>query len=170
MYCSIWNNERNNNPHLFKTVILNRHTTREEAYLDEQKWQVKLNVVESDLFVNRSVQTSTGFTTNGIAISDDTRLKLKKARSKQVRKPHSEVSKEKNRQSHLGKKASAETKAKQSKIQKERVRDPLSDETKAKISKTLTGKPPEENGMFGKKHSEETKIKMREAKARRKNG
>jgi hypothetical protein len=53
---AIWANELKDNPHLFKTTILNRHTTRDEAYLDEIKWQTKLNVVENDLFVNLKVQ------------------------------------------------------------------------------------------------------------------
>jgi hypothetical protein len=53
------------------------------------------------------------------------------------RGPQTEASKEKNRQSHLGKKASAETKAKMSKSQ------------------------------LGRKHSEETKLKMRKPKSKR---
>jgi len=131
-YCSIWNEERKNNPHLFKTTILNRHSTREEAYLDENKWQTKLNVVESDLFVNRSVQTSTGFTCT--SISEEHKQAISKANS--------------------GLKRTPEQRQRTSEIQKTKVGDKNqfygkthSEETKRKLSKARMGKAPWNKGL-----------------------
>jgi hypothetical protein len=152
-YKSVWNEERKNNPHLFKTTILNRHTTRDEAYLDEIKWQTKLNVVENDLFVNMAIlhpnwsnqgrkaseeaRTKMSIVQTGRTLSEETKTKISVVNTGRSRGPQTEASKEKNRQSHLGKKASAETKAKMSKSQ------------------------------LGRKHSEETKLKMRKPKSKR---
>lgn len=68
---------------------------------------------------------------------------------------------------NLGKRATKETKAKLSAAQKNRSRNPLSEETKEKIRRSLLGrKIPDAQkakhaSFTGKKHSEETKAKIR---------
>ncbi len=143
---SIWANELKDNPHLFKTTILNRHTTRDEAYLDEIKWQTKLNVVENDLFVNAKIQPST-FTTQGKTkiLSEETKTKLSKVGKGRKR---SEKTNEKIKKFWQENPYPEEAKEK---ISKSKIGKPRSEETKAKLSKANTGK----------KHSEETKAKMK---------
>jgi hypothetical protein len=159
-YSSIWKSEQKDNPHLFKTSILNRHATREEAYLDEIKWQTKLNVVKSDLFVNLKVHAPT-FNRAGVILSDDTKTKLsnanmgkshsperRQAQSRgqigKKRGPHSEEHKMKIGKSRKGKLHSEEAKIKMSissKGQKAWNKGiPQTEETKQKISKTLKSK------------------------------
>lgn len=72
-------------------------------------------------------------------------------------KHHTEESKEKNRQAHLGKKASDETRAKMSESQNARYADPAVHE---QLSESRKG---ENNPFYGKHHSDETKAKLREA-------
>jgi hypothetical protein len=132
---AIWTNELKDNPHLFKTNILNRHSTREEAYLDEQKWQTKLNVVESDLFVNLKVQPLS-FTVHGQTKTHSEETKAKMSISHKGIKPW-----------NIGQTISEDHKAKISKAGKGKSH---SEETKAKMSKSLKGKT----------HSEETKAKI----------
>jgi hypothetical protein len=58
-------------------IILEYSKTEEGAILAEIRWQRVLNVVEDPQFVNRSYQTSTGFTST----HPETRLKISKAMS-----------------------------------------------------------------------------------------
>ena len=90
-------------------------------------------------------------------------------------KHHTEESKEKNRQAHLGKPLSEETKAKlrgkhhseetRAKMSESHKGKKLSPETCAKISAAKSGK---NHHMYGKHHSEETKAKMRATRAAKK--
>ncbi len=163
---SIWKSEQKDNPHLFKTTILNRHTTREEAYLDEIKWQTKLNVVESDLFANARILPST-CTRHGIKATEETKAKMSKAWKG---KSKSEESKAKMSISSKGKAKSEEHKAKLSEAKLGEKNGmfgkTLSNETKAKISKSLKGKTRSEESkakmskaQLGRNRSEETKSK-----------
>ena len=70
----------------------------------------------------------------GRIVSKETREKLSKAKKGFKHTPEAI---EKNRQAHLGKKASLETRMKQSAARKGKKRTPLSAETKKKISDTL---------------------------------
>jgi predicted GIY-YIG superfamily endonuclease len=68
---------------------------------------------------------------------------------------------------NLGKKASEETRSKMSETHKKRPRKPLSEETKEKIRQSLLGRKmpesqkPKHASFTGRKHSEETKAKIR---------
>jgi len=80
---------------------------------------------------------------------------------------HTLESKIKNRESHLGKKASEETKLKMSISQKGKHNNPVSEETKLKISKTLKGRKMPENtrikiagANIGRKMSEYTRTQL----------
>ena len=60
-YKDIWRQELKNNPHLFDTVILSEHNTREEALIEENILQRKLNVVKNSNFINQSFANINGF-------------------------------------------------------------------------------------------------------------
>ena len=51
----IWNKELKENPHLFRTKILSYHTTRKNAFTEEEKYQRRNNVVESELYANKAI-------------------------------------------------------------------------------------------------------------------
>lgn len=53
-YKKIWKNELLNSPNLFKIKIISYHKTRKEAYLKEEFFQRKLNVIKSPLYINLS--------------------------------------------------------------------------------------------------------------------
>jgi hypothetical protein len=57
-YKKLWDDEILNNPASFKTHIISTHTTRDDAYLKEQKLHTLLNVVESPLYVNQMIALS----------------------------------------------------------------------------------------------------------------
>lgn len=52
-YKEIWNEEKRNNPNLFKIKIVSIHNSRVDAYKKEQKLQKLLNVVSSPLYLNK---------------------------------------------------------------------------------------------------------------------
>lgn len=53
-YSSIWKSELKNNPHLFKTYILTKHHTRQEATIKENYFHCKLNITKNILYINKS--------------------------------------------------------------------------------------------------------------------
>ena len=59
-----------------KIIIKDDYTTRKEAYEDEIILQRHYKVVENFHFANKSYQTSTGFTTSGIEITNEFRRKM----------------------------------------------------------------------------------------------
>jgi hypothetical protein len=60
-YKSIWKSELRNNPSAFKTKIISYHETRQEANLFERKLQIKLNVVNNPLYINRNITWDSNF-------------------------------------------------------------------------------------------------------------
>lgn len=54
-YKMVWNEELSNNPQLFETRIITKHTTREEALHKENYFHMKLGVVKNGLYVNQAV-------------------------------------------------------------------------------------------------------------------
>ena len=54
-YKSIWKQELKENPHLFKTKIISKHTNRKEALEKEDYIHRKLNVVKSPLYINMAL-------------------------------------------------------------------------------------------------------------------
>lgn len=98
-------------------------------------------------------------------ISDNQKLRFSKLPGTFLGKTHSNESKEKIRQSRMGKKDSAETRIKKSVAGKNR---PLaSKETRDKLSKINKGKPGllgEKNGFYGKHHTAEQRAKKSKEK------
>ena len=60
-YKSIWLSELKNNPHLFKTKIITKHKTREEAMRKEFIFQVNMNTINSPMFINMSYPMLNGY-------------------------------------------------------------------------------------------------------------
>jgi hypothetical protein len=60
-YKEIWNAEIRKNPHLFKTTIIKQTHSRFAALYYEEKYQRKLNVVKSSMYVNLSFACKNGF-------------------------------------------------------------------------------------------------------------
>ncbi|UYL06099.1 hypothetical protein MMDGKJEO_00267 [Klebsiella phage KP13MC5-5] len=60
-YKDLWKSEQRDNPHLFKTRILNIYDTREEASKAELELQIKYDVVKSDLYINLALAQPNGF-------------------------------------------------------------------------------------------------------------
>jgi hypothetical protein len=84
-YKAIWRQERKDNPHLFKTIIIQRFETELEAKTREEVLHKKLGVVNNDLYINRAVangkfggsgDNSSRF---GIRDSEKTRKKMSQA-------------------------------------------------------------------------------------------
>lgn len=57
--------DKNSNFQPKKKLILSTHNNREEAYEAEREWQIKFDVAKSNLFVNRGIHTSSGFSNYG---------------------------------------------------------------------------------------------------------
>lgn len=60
-YKAIWNKERKENPHLFKTRILSLFETSKEALKAEKNLQIKYDVVKSPNYINMSLAQPDGF-------------------------------------------------------------------------------------------------------------
>src|SRR3990167_3459292 len=58
---SVWIAELRDHPHLFKTIVLDVHESRQDALQYEFELQTRLGVVKSDLFINKSTATVNGF-------------------------------------------------------------------------------------------------------------
>jgi hypothetical protein len=59
-YSRIWKQELKDNPILFKTFIISRHDSRQDAVYKEYKLQKILNVVKSDMYMNLSLASKDG--------------------------------------------------------------------------------------------------------------
>jgi hypothetical protein len=59
-----------------KIILKDDYPTREEAYADEIILQEHYKVIENPHFANRAYQTTTGFTTNGMLVTEEFRIKM----------------------------------------------------------------------------------------------
>ena len=59
-YGSVFEEETKSSPHLFKTIILTTHETREQAYKKEHFFHRMLNVVSNELYMNKSYADGSG--------------------------------------------------------------------------------------------------------------
>ena len=110
-----------------KIIHKNDYATREEAYIDEIILQEYYQVIKNPHFANKSKQTSTGFSTYGLIVSDETKKKLsQKRKGKKV----GEITKQKISKIHKGRTVSQESRIKMSNSHKGKV---LSDEHRQKI-------------------------------------
>lgn len=167
---------RKHGENAFFGEILETCATSEELDVAEQKWVKYFNTYNYQFGYN---MTQGGGGTVGKGHSEETRhlmSELAKVRHVGEGNPmfgtrHSEESKEKNRQSQLGKKHSEVTKQKMSESRSKRE---ISNETCLKLSESLKGEKNPWYGIhgsqhprFGKKLSEETKLKISEAQKKR---
>lgn len=85
-----------------KKLILGEYTTRKEAYEAEREWQIKFDVAKSNLFVNKGIHTSSGFSNYGLKFSEE-RKKTQSKKNKERMKNPEEREKIKNACRHLAK-------------------------------------------------------------------
>jgi len=128
-YKAIWQQERRDNPHLFKTEILSHHETDEEALLREEALHRFYDVPNNPAFINMAISRK-GFGASGsnnpLFGTHPTKDTIEKRRSSLKGKHQSKESNEKNRKSHLGKTPSNKGK-------------PHTKETRLKISSSHMG-------------------------------
>lgn len=60
-YKSLWLGELSNRPHLFKTKLIAKFSTRIEALECEHRLQCALNVIKNPMYINRAVASPNGF-------------------------------------------------------------------------------------------------------------
>jgi len=60
-YGNIFRSELKNNPHLFDTEIISKHSTRIEALEAERKIQIEMNVLSDSNFINMGIATCNSF-------------------------------------------------------------------------------------------------------------
>lgn len=78
-YKNMWEYEIKNNKHLFKTKIISLHITRKEAYIKEEYFQRKLNVISSNLYINLSYANGGFVAEYGKKLSDEWKNNIGKA-------------------------------------------------------------------------------------------
>ena len=136
----------------YEIQILKRNLTKEEAY--------ELEVILISWYGRRDLGlgylvnlTDGGDGSNNVVVSEETREKLRIAR---LGHTLSEETKLKISNSHKGKIVSEETRLKMSESAKKKIF------TEEHYNKLHTSQKGENNGMFGKTHSEETREKIRQ--------
>jgi hypothetical protein len=148
-YKQTWTDEIRNNPHLFTTKIVTTHSSRKEATDKERIFQKQLNVVCSSMYINQSIAAPNGYYGNPEKKTDLTRKKMSTNNSRYwTKKTFSEEHKENLRKSGLGRKCSQQTKNKKS------------SSMKLFYSNNPTFNKGENNPMFGKTFSDESKKKI----------
>jgi hypothetical protein len=85
-YKGIWRRERSDNPHLFKTIILQHFSSNKEAVLREREIQEFFHVADNPMYINMSVA-------NGGGLSEESIEKLRYKRSIVTRQKMSAASK-----------------------------------------------------------------------------
>ena len=77
LFKEIYISELKYNPHLFKTRIISTHNTPKDARDKELKLQLQLNVVKSEMYMNRALAKPNGFHGNDVSKENHTRWRLK---------------------------------------------------------------------------------------------
>lgn len=67
IYKKIWDREIKINPHLFTTKVISTHGSSKEARSKELKFHKHLNVVKSNMYVNRALAKPNGFHGNDVS-------------------------------------------------------------------------------------------------------
>jgi hypothetical protein len=131
-------------------IILQEFNCRKDAFKFEaflhEFYQVHIN----KHFANRAKLTTTGFSRLGIKLSRETREKMSKSAKGRI---FSLDTKEKIKKSRLGKSTSKKQKEKARKTCKNRIGN----------KNPMFGKKRSEHHFYGKKHSDETKKRMKKA-------
>lgn len=102
-YKDVWNSERKENPHLFKTRILKLFETKELAQKEELELQIKYDVVRSNKYLNMSLAQPNGFfgmSTKGRKMSDEAKHKNRIYRLGIKRPEHSKIMSGRKRPEH----------------------------------------------------------------------
>jgi hypothetical protein len=143
-------NDQKSNPQNYKYKVIIVCSSSKKALLFEIKLHTKFDVGINPYFYNRAKQTSVGFDTTGIPISDAHRQAISNA-GKGRPNPNK------------GKPASEATKLKMSLARRNRPSNrkgcTLTNEMKERLSKALLGN----KNSLGVKHSEETRLKVSKA-------
>ena len=168
-YKSIWKQEIASHPELFKTIILTKHETREEAMERELVFQEAFTVARNPMYINMAHANGKFFTSG--PPTPETIAKRVAARTGKKQSPEHKA---KISAAKKGKKQSPETIAKKVAAQTGKKRSP---ETIAKMSAAQTGKKrtPEAKAKIGaantgNKLSPEHKAKIAAAKTGKKRG
>jgi hypothetical protein len=173
----------------FNVLRIKHFDTAEEACSYESKFLSKVHARTNPLFINRTENSSDFQNKGGYELSEKTKEKMRKPKSEEhksnMRKPKSEEHIENvvSSRRRNGDWFSDEAKHNIAISQKKRFEDEnerqktsegvkrwlketggLTEEQKQKHREAVAGK---NNGMYGKKHSEETRRKLREVWARR---
>ncbi|AHY25152.1 HNH endonuclease [Pectobacterium bacteriophage PM2] len=102
-YKYIWNKERKENPHLFKTRILSLFENSKDSLEAEKNLQVKYDVVKSPNYINMSLAQPNGFfgmSRKGIPMSEKAKELQRKQRIGIKRPDHSAILKGRKRPDH----------------------------------------------------------------------
>jgi len=152
-YKSVFKTELKENFELFDFTILSRHETRIEALEMELYLQKKFDVVKSDKFMNQSLASVNGMF--GMDVSGSNNPMFGKKHSDETKKLQKEKRGNDKRYELTAKHKEIISKTHSGKVILENVRQ--------LISETLKGRyAGEDNPMFGKKHTEDTKKKISE--------
>ena len=71
---NIYESEKKENKHLFKTKILSYHNTRKEALVEELRLHKLHNVVKNEKYMNKSLAAKNGCF--GMGMDDNTKIKM----------------------------------------------------------------------------------------------
>ena len=127
IYKSIYSKEQIENKHLFKTRILSKHNTHEEAILEELRLHMKYNVVKSSTYMNMAYAQPNGYFGRDVSgqlhpfynksHSDETKQKISQAlknkfESKELISPFSKIDSSGKNNGFYGKTHSEESKQK----------------------------------------------------------
>ena len=148
-YQSIWKQEIASHPDLFKTIILTRHETRQEAMEREIVFQEAFTVARNPMYINMAHANGKFFTIGPLA--PETIAKMSAAQTGKTKSPEHKANmsaahtgkiispdhKAKIAAANIGKKHTPESKAKIAAAKTGQKRSP---ETKAKIADAQTGK------------------------------
>lgn len=135
---------------VIESVVSDKH-----VLVEREQWYI--DFFKPELNICRKVELPR----TGIKHSEETKLKMSISRRNQIRKPHSQETKDKIRNAHFGKVMSVESRKKLSVAHKGRVGGMLghkhTEEHKRKMSLLHSGK---NNTFYGKKHTDEVKAKI----------
>lgn len=136
---NIWMQELKEHPELFHTEIVSYHETRKQAYDFEEEYHREEDVVKNPLYIN-GIIANKHFTTAGLHLSQETKLKISKTKTGKPGKLHSEETKLQMRESRKKWGGRAHTEEAKQKIRMARTGTLRDEVTKQKIGEAHTGK------------------------------